>query len=232
MNEIFNFFEEELGGKDFYATLQQKSIDSPELYNQTIIFPTNKSSKSLFNFEHPKVNSGDTRIDMPILCGNINSKNRVLILGLEPRHTNDMYNILRIQNKVFATPFGIDKWYSLSKQNIYGSAFENFLNRDALFLFSDFVKEYDVPDPNTKGLNDVKARSNFEKNFTNKYQSVLEKEIKLFDPSLIIGLGKVDISKKIEKSWLKEFKINVVSHPTNGNYHRMQIEMTELFKQI
>jgi len=230
MNKILRFYEDELRGKDFYNVLKQKSKESPNFYNPYIIFSDINSSISTLQSDSPKVNSGDVRIDMPILCGNVNSKLKVLFLGLEPRHTDDMYNIMKIENKVFATPFGIDKWYSNSKQSVYASAFEKFLKLDGLFLFSDFVKEYEVNDSNQKSLNDQKARANFEKKFTNKYKSILEHEIKYFEPTLIIGLGKGDISKKVEKDWLKQFNINVISHPTRGNFHRMQAELKELLK--
>lgn len=230
MEKLFQFYESELGAKDFYSTLKHKSKESSDIFNQNIIFSKNESNTSIFHNDQPIVKSGDIRIDMPILCGNINSKNKVLVLGLEPRHTDDMYNIMRIENKVFATPFGIDRWYSKSKQSIYASAFEKFLNRDALFIFSDFVKEYKVPDPNQKSLNDQTARANFENLFEDKYKTILEKEIKIFEPTLIIGLGKGDINKKIHKSWLKEFNVNVISHPTNGNFNRMQTGMSEVLR--
>jgi hypothetical protein len=230
MNYLFEFYEEELGGKDFYNVLNKKSKDSPELFNPNILYPEYSLNVSPTHLDLPIVKSGDVRIDMPIVCGDINSKNKVLILGLEPRHTDDMYNIMRIDDKVFATPFGIDKWYSKSKQSIYASAFEKFLNLDYQFVFSDFVKEYEVPDPSKKNINDLTARHGFEKKFENKYKAILEKEIDLIQPTLVIGLGKTDINKKVDKSWLQRFNINVISHPTNGNYNKMQEEMSILIK--
>jgi hypothetical protein len=230
MNYLFEFYEEELGGKDFYNVLNKKSKEFPELFNASIIYPENSLNSNLIYNEIPIVKSGDVRVDMPIICGNINSKNKVLILGLEPRHTDNMYNIMRIENKVFATPFGIDKWYSKSKQSIYASAFEKFLKLDYQFVFSDFVKEYEVPDSSQKNINDFTARHGFEKKFENKYKAILEKEIDLIQPTLVIGLGKTDINKKVDKSWLQRFNINVISHPTNGNYNKMQEEMSILIK--
>lgn len=231
MNDLLRFYEDRLQAKDFYNVLKQKSEESPNLFNPNIVYSDVNSGKSIMQSDTPEVNCGDVRIDIPILCGNVNSKLKVLFLGLEPRHTDDMYNIMKIENKVFATPFGIDKWYSNSKQSVYASAFEKFLKLDGLFLFSDFVKEYEVNDPNQKSLNDQKARANFEKNFTNKYKSILEHEIEIFEPTLIIGLGKGDISKKVPKTWLDQFNVNVISHPTNGNFPRMQNELKELLQK-
>jgi hypothetical protein len=227
MNELLSFYENELGAKDFYSVLKEKSKESPNFFNPKIVFNNIGSSAKVIS-DFPKVNSGDVRIDMPILCGNIKSKFKVLFLGLEPRHTDDIYNIMKIDNNVFATPFGIDKWYSKSKQSVYASAFEKFLKLDALFLFSDFVKEYKVVDASKKASNDQQARSNFKTLLNDKYKSILEEEIKIFEPSLIIGLGKGDISRKVPKTWLNEHNVKVISHPTNGNFNRMQSELAEI----
>ena len=230
MNKLYQFYEYELGGNGFYSVLKNKTKESYNLFNQNIIHTSIDSITSTLKSDLPKVNNGDIRIDMPILCGNLKSKRKILFLGLEPRHTDDFYNIMKIDNKVFATPFGIDKWYSKSKQSVYASAFENFLKLDALFLFSDFVKEYKVFDASKKASNDQQARTNFKTLFDNKYKSILEQEIKIFEPTLIIGLGKGDISRKAPITWLKEFNVNVISHPTNGNFNRMQNELSAILK--
>ena len=230
MDKLYKFYEKELFGNGFYSLLMHKTKESTNQFNQNIVFNNTDSSISKVSSDVPKVNNGDIRIDMPILCGNIKSQRKVLFLGLEPRHTDDIYNIMKIDNKVFATPFGIDKWYSKSKQSVYASAFEKFLKLDALFLFSDFVKEYKVVDPSMKASNDLQARDNFKNLFDNKYRSILEQEIKLFEPTLIIGLGKGDISRKVPKTWLNEYNVKVISHPTNGNFNRMQSELSEILK--
>jgi hypothetical protein len=230
MEKLFQFYEENLGGNYFYSTLKNKTNESPNLYNQSMVHSNvNKISYSVHS-DFPKVNNGDIRIDMPILCGNIKSQRKILFLGLEPRHRDDTFNIMKIGNRVFATPFGIDKWYSKSKQSVYACAFEKYLKLDALFLFSDFVKEYKVYDPKQKSLNDEKARTNFKNIFSEKYQTILEKEIEIFEPTIIIGLGKKDINKKVDKQWLKQYDINIISHPIRGNFNRMQSELSEILK--
>jgi hypothetical protein len=230
MNKLLSFYENELGAKEFYSVLKEKSKVLPNFFNKNIVFNNIDSNISMVSSDLPKVNNGDIRIDMPILCGNIKSQRKVLFLGLEPRHTDDVYNIMKIDNKVFATPFGIDKWYSKSKQSVYASAFEKFLKLDALFLFSDFVKEYKVVDASKKASNDQQARSNFKTLLDDKYKSILEEEIKIFEPTLIIGLGKGDISRKVPKTWLNKYDVKVISHPTNGNFNRMQSELAEILK--
>ena len=74
------------------------------------------------------------------------------------------------------------------------------------------------------------ARENFKQLFDKKYRLLLEKEIELFEPTMIVALGKVDISKKVPKSWLEKYNVQVIAHPTNGNYKRMQTAMMNLMK--
>jgi hypothetical protein len=233
MQKLLSFLERELDAIGFYNSLADAIKNVPNSYNKKglILGETALLKDSgLTETKKPIVQKGDVRIDVPVLIGDSKSKHRILILGLEPRHTDDVFNIMKLGNKVFATPFGIDRWYSDSKQGVYASAFERFLSSDKLFLFSDFVKEYFVADPGLKGKNDELARGNFEQLFEKKYRMLLEKEIEFFEPTMIIGLGKGDITKKVPKVWLEKYNVQVISHPTNGNYNRMQSEMANLIK--
>ena len=63
-----------------------------------------------------------------------------------------------------------------------------------------------------------------------KVKNLVLKEIEIFEPTIIIGLGKTDINKKVDKQWLQDFNVNIISHPTNGNFSRMQSELTEILK--
>jgi hypothetical protein len=234
MKVLLKYYEDELKASNFYSLLNQKLQLSPSEYNSRLnlieeqIAVKNPENALISDKEALEVKNGDLRIDMPILLGNTNAKQRILVLGLEPRHTNNFYNIMKNGKKVFATPFGIDRWFSKSKQSVYGSAFDKFLTPDRLFLFSDFVKEYKVIDSTVKSKNDQEARQNFKMLFDRNYKSMLEEEIEIFKPTLVIGLGKTDISKKIPKIWLDKFNVNVISHPTNGNFNRMQVAMKEI----
>lgn len=232
MKKLLSFLESELDAIGFYNSLAVAIKKVPNSYNNKSLFlgETVVFKEGISETKKPIVQKGDIRIDVPVLIGDVKSKHRVLILGLEPRHTDDVFNIMKVGNKVFATPFGIDRWYSDSKQGVYASAFERFLSSDKLFLFSDFVKEYWVADPGLKGKNDELARENFKQLFDKKYRLLLEKEIELFEPTMIVALGKVDISKKVPKSWLEKYNVQVIAHPTNGNYKRMQTAMMNLMK--
>jgi hypothetical protein len=224
MNNLFNFYENQLAIEGFYSKLKGLINNKPNQFNKELLLPSTGNS-NVTNSNDCIVNAGDIRIDMPILIGNSKPETRILILGLEPRHTHDFYNVIKKGKMVYATPFGIDRWYADVKQNVYASAFKKYLDPEKLFLFSDFVKEYLVIDPSNKINNSTQARFKFEELFESKYQHLLEQEIKLFNPNIIIGLGKTDISKKVPSSFIKNYDIQVISHPINGNFPRMQKSM-------
>jgi len=229
LKELYEFYESTLDSNGFYNCLAQKIKDNPGLYNERLLIESPTTSDVKKNNLNIIVKKGDSRFDMPLAIGNSSAKERILILGLEPRHTDDFFNLMRVGNKVFATPFGIDRWYASSgKRNYYGTAFADFFNTNRVFLFSDFVKEYKVSDPNDKKQNSEDARNNFKNLFDHSYKSILEKEISIFKPALIVGLGKTDILKKVDKSFLEENSINVISHPVHGNINRMKLAMHKL----
>ena len=82
MDKLYQFYENELGGKDFYGILERKSLENSTRFNQSILFPKLHSSSSINYSESEKVFCGDLRIDMPLLCGSPNSKLKILFLGL------------------------------------------------------------------------------------------------------------------------------------------------------
>lgn len=228
MKKLYEFYESALDSKGFYNHLAQRIKDNPGLYNEQLLLvpPTYNTDKGNVDIT---VKKGDSRFDMPLAIGNSSAEERILILGLEPRHTNDFFNIMRVGDKVFAAPFGIDRWYAASgKKNIYGTAFADFLNSNRVFLFSDFVKEYEVNFPFDKNKDDENARKNFQPFFDSKYLEILEKEISIFKPNLILGLGVGDIKKKVDKSIIEKYNINVISHPTNGNINKTKTAMHKL----
>ena len=97
------------------------------------------------------------RVDLPIWHGNIESEIRVMILGLEPRHTHDKFNIDQFNQYVFGSPFGIEYW---TLRNPYYKAFHSIIKRKNTFVyFSDVVKEYFVY--LNKENSDKSARKNF-----------------------------------------------------------------------
>lgn len=127
MRELYEFYENTLGSVGFYYELAYKIDANPGLYNEHLLLDYTNGKANQDNSDIVVVR-GDIRFDMPIAIGNSSAKERILILGLEPRHTDDFFNLMRVGNRVFATPFGIDRWYSKSRKgNYYGTAFAEFL---------------------------------------------------------------------------------------------------------
>lgn len=224
--DLLSFYEKSLEAKGFYSHFHQKKQLTPENYNPlNFLLPPYSSSQIEISIEAKK---GDLRFDMPMLIGSINPSQKIMIIGMEPRHTNDHFNLMRLNNRVFATPFGIDRWYSKSNKGIYASAFKPYLTEERLFLFTDFVKEYEIISLEEKGLSDAHARQHFQSKFENNYQTILEEEIALFQPDLIIALGIKDVSQKIPAAWLAKYNVKVIHHPISGNFRRMQNSMNNL----
>ncbi len=75
-------------------------VSDPSEYNTLIILPdgnndliNNLSRKFAGICDDVRVSQGDVRIDMPVLIGSLRPAVRILILGLEPRHSDDFYNV-------------------------------------------------------------------------------------------------------------------------------------------
>jgi uracil-DNA glycosylase len=150
---------------------------------------------------------GDIRVDLPISFGSINSKFKIIVIGLEPRDTHTKYNIEKVDRFVYGSPFGIEQWTSKNK---YYKSFVQLINRnDAFIYFTDVVKEYKIKE--TKNASDKNARRSFfnEAEKPNNLE-FLKAEINIIAPTHIIALGKQ--SYKFLKRHFGEIVIGV-THP-------------------
>lgn len=152
---------------------------------------------------------GDIRVDLPIWFGDISNKSRMIFLGLEPRDTDDKYNIEKKNNFIFGTPFGIELW---NDKNKYYKSLKSVLKQNDLFVyFTDVVKHYDVKE--TKKESDKKARKNFwTKAALTENIDFLDKEFNLINPTHVIALGG-DSYKFLNRYFGKKWNIIKVIHP-------------------
>lgn len=152
---------------------------------------------------------GDIRVDLPIWFGDISNKSRIIFLGLEPRDTNDKYNIEKKDNFIFGTPFGIEFW---NDKNKYYKSLKSVLNQNDLFVyFTDVVKHYEVKE--TKNESDKNARKNFwSKAALKENIDFLDKEFDLINPTHVIALGG-DSYKFLNRHFGKKWHIIKVIHP-------------------
>ncbi len=190
MTELINFYKNSLGCENYYELIISNSKLIPNEFNQNKQFLEGIKSKDDLTYKEFSTQSGDDRIDVPVWFGHLDkAEKKIIVFGLEPRDTNKMFNIERVNHSVFGTPFGVDRWNFNSSvprkpHNRYYRVFKEISERPETFLlFSDIVKYYKVIDNlNTSRINDIYARSKF---FELAYQSKekLIKEIEIVDPT-------------------------------------------------
>jgi hypothetical protein len=233
MNELVNLYKQ-LGFVDYYNLIQSnRKLNKTEfIQNDRLLFGLDFVNVDSFNLI--ECNDGDFRVDVPVWFGDLkNAINRIIVFGLEPRDTNSSFNIERIENKVYATPFGVDRWNNESTvvrkpQNKYFRVFKDLVNNESNFvLFSDVVKDYMVPSKwNVNRKNDELARNIF---FEKAKMSIgfLKKEIELIRPTHIITLG-LD-SYYFVKSNFKNQNVIKLRHPANGGERLALDHLNSLF---
>jgi hypothetical protein len=210
--EILNLYSNRYNFKNFY------SIADYKIRNNKLLKASYKSisKESLANFTEvltPTVIEGDIRVDLPIWFGNdSNSSYRIMILGREPRHTDNKFNIVRdeFNNVVFATPFGVELWTERTK---YYKSFKCLFERPNLFIyFTDVVKDYYVLD--SKANSDKVAKKGFWHDLSDDQNKLdfLKQEIEFLKPNVIVALGK-DCARFLTIHFAKDYVVFPVVHP-------------------
>ena len=88
MKELYEFYESALDSKGFYNRLAQRIKDNPGLYNERLLLESANLPATVKKANVDiTVKKGDSRFDMPLAIGNSSAEERILVLGLEPRHT-------------------------------------------------------------------------------------------------------------------------------------------------
>ena len=222
------FYRETLGYEDYYSIINNQT-DENEFISNDRFLPniTNKSTGGEIN-----TSVGDLRIDVPVWFGDLSKDVRIVVLGLEPRDTDQKFNIERVGNKVFGTPFGVDRWNYKSSvfrkpQNKYFKPFNDMVSNENHFvLFSDVVKSYEVVHTDNK-INDSNARETFKSKYI-KEKDNLMKEMEFIDPTHIITLG--GVAYGTIKKMLPDYNVIKVRHPSNGGSLIALKQINELFK--
>ena len=233
MEQLVSFYKK-LGFANFYNLINANIEHNKNEFIQSnrFLFGLNQSIVSPSNTI--ECNTGDIRFDIPVWFGDMfNSKARIIVFGLEPRDTDSAFNIEKIENRVYATPFGVDRWIESSSvkrrpQNKYYRVFNELVNDQSNFvLFSDVVKDYLVVSKyNESRKNDKIARDLF---FEKAYAGLdfLKEEIELIKPTHIITLG-LD-SFNFIKSNFSELQIIKLRHPANGGENLAKKQIKDLF---
>ncbi len=212
LSKILKLYSSRYNFQNFY------SIAALKIQSNELLFKSYKpSSKELLinstPILMPRVNEGDIRVDLPIWFGNdSDSSYRIMILGREPRHSNDKFNIVRdeLNKVVFATPFGIELW---SERNKYYRSFKCLFERKDLFIyFTDVVKYYHVLD--SKEASDKVAKKNFWHEASNNQDKLnfLKQEIDILKPNVIVALGN-DCARFLTMHFAQYYYVFPVVHP-------------------
>lgn len=190
----------------------------PRLLNNIAQFPQFHTDKSNFlegyKIIRPEAGisetiealSGDVRIDLPVWFGNINAERRYIFIGLEPRDTRNDFNVEKVNNEVYATPFGIEKSYSR-----YNKLFVPFVSTPNTFhLFMDVVKKYEVLNKQDKSVNDKNARKNFPR-LSMASREFIKKELEIIRPTTIFCLGSK--TNSFMNKYFANYHIIPITHP-------------------
>ena len=174
-------YRKKYGYNTFYEVATSLIAQNKAIHQQGDAAMKRESKESI------KCSSGDIRVDLPISFGSLDARHRLIILGLEPRDSKNIYNLERQGKFVFGTPFGIEQW---SSGNKYFKSFSEIISRSDCFVyFTDVVKEYEVKESK------VKADKNARKEFWNKASNeeniaFLKEEMSHINPTHIIALGR------------------------------------------
>ena len=175
-------YKEEFDFLNFYSILLNNNIED-SIYSNFLKSAPDNFITSNFDKLNIETKTKDLRIDLPVWFGDIHSKNRILIFGMEPRDTDKKFNIEKVDNRVFAVPFALE-----SGKGKYYRSFLELLKKDVFIYFTDIVKDYEVKSKVCKKNNDLNARKLFTEK-ANGYKDFLKKEMSLLNPSIIIALG-------------------------------------------
>lgn len=223
MKKLISFYQETLGFENYYSILASKIKENPTEFITSSRFLNGIKFQNDLDFNSEITSSnGDSRIDVPVWFGELSqSTSRVVVFGLEPRDTNSNFNIEKKGNKIYATPFGVDRWNNQSTvkfkpQNKYYRVFQEMMANEKVFLlFSDVVKLYKVLDAeNENSVNDIYARKNFLKHAEMEKGNIL-KELELINPTHIITLGK-EANSAVKEVLPNHNNIFGLRHPANG----------------
>jgi hypothetical protein len=166
---------------------------------------------------------GDMRVDLPVWYGDFSSASRYLVLGREPRDTANDFNVEKVGDMIFATPFALEK-----NGSRYYRVFSPFMkDRPSLFVFTDVVKDYYVEKATDKVHNDRLAKKHF-RHKANEYLSFLKQEMGIVKPQTIFCLG-VEASAFISEHFAQQYEVVGLRHPSRGGEAETRRQLDQYF---
>jgi hypothetical protein len=225
MHRFIEQYEQLKIPKEYFGLICTLRDKRPSEYTQITSFlsGTNKiliKDEAISSVDSIQTSIGDFRIDVPVWFGKFdNARFKVCVVGSEPRDTSSSFNIARVGNRIFASPFGADRWNCHSTiarrpQLKYFRALERLLCHPKVFLLlTDVIKEYSVVSLN-KSHNDRYARQQFPR-LIDKWRDFLTLELEIVKPDIIIAFGNT-ANQALMKVGLPKSDIIKVRHPSYG----------------
>ena len=233
MKEIIELYKESYPFSFFYSRALNKFKMNKVIENFPIDLDSYELGLSKSQYEESEIcaHFGDIRIDLPIWFGNPKAKKRIALVGLEPRHTNNKFNLEKKESfkvNIYGTPFGIEAWNE--KDKYYTSFKSVILDPDTFCYFTDVVKEYEVEESKKDG--DTKARYSFLPKARNEQNmAFLSKELTLLNPTHLVGLGNKSF-EFLSKNFGTVYNVIKVRHPSYGGQELARQQLSNLLTII
>ena len=174
-----------------------------------------KSNKNLLRHKKQCIPSNAylLGVDLPSWFGNFKSKNRIMVIGIDPMRGNRDFKIASADNKqhvIIGTPYAMhdNKNRDLAKRNKHYFGFIDSISSENFVYLTDIYKTFfytndsnGVKKRSYKYYNDADKENIVEKNsLRNSVLNALYQEIELVKPNIIITLGGISFSQLTNKS--------------------------------
>jgi len=234
MNEmietLLNLYRQQFPFDRFYDNLLYNISAYPKYHIASQNFLAGYRPKTKIAEDIPLIltKSGDIRVDLPIWFGDPCAKNKIVVVGLEPRDTDKSghLNIERVENFVFGTPFALEH-----PKGPYYSAFREVTEAsDTFFYFTDVVKTYQVGDSCSKSTDDKIARQTFWKK-AHEGKAFLLEELQIIEPDNIVALGN-DSFSFLNELLGATYNVRKVRHPSQGGARIARQQLAALLQSL
>ena len=169
-----------------------------------------KSNKNLLRHKKQCIPSNAylLGVDLPSWFGNFKSKNRIMVIGIDPMRGNRDFKIASADNKqhvIIGTPYAMhdNKNRDWDKRNKHYFGFIDAISSENFVYLTDIYKTFfytndsnDVKKRSYKYYNDADKENTEEKNSVrNSVLNALYQEIELVKPNIIVTLGGISFSQ-------------------------------------
>ncbi|WP_417444003.1 uracil-DNA glycosylase family protein [Joostella sp.] len=181
---------------------KENILDLYESWSQT----NEKSSKWVFDKKYISekqflpLNAYLLGIDFPYWFGNISAKKRIMVIGIDPLRNENVFNKVKADKNndvLIGTPYALHSIKMREGRTRPYWEFINSLSQDHFVYLTDIYKTFFYTDSSKKERSYVYYKQHPSK--LSSIKNILEQEIELLKPDLIITLGKESIVQLTEQ---------------------------------